>query len=154
MACTVQQFFTNQALHLRHGQFDVMARSYGVPLVVIMPTGERDVSLLPSRAAVAAFFRTKFEGLEEAGIDYLRAMVSEVETVSERRHAATVTWYYVDGNGARQGETRARYFLGRRSGGLTVEMIEFERLAFDAIADWVAQHERKVPGAGIDPRLA
>ncbi len=150
MPSSVQQFFTNQALHLRAGRFDLLARGYGVPLVVMLPGDGRHVSMLPDRAAIEQFFRAKFEGLEAAGIDYLRAMVTEIETVSERRYAATVVWYYVDPDGARRGETRARYFLGKKSGGLGVEMIEFEDLAFDAIADWVAENDRRVPSARAD----
>ncbi len=143
MPSIVQQFFTNQALHLRYGRFDLLAKPYAVPLVVMLPGEERGTSILPSRSAVENFFRAKFDGLQTAGIDYLRARVSEIETLSERRHVATVTWYYVDPYGRGQGETWARYFMGKRSGGLSVEMIEFRELAFDAIADWVVQNERR-----------
>lgn len=114
----------------------------------MMPAHTRVVSLLPTRRAVQSFFRSKFAGLEAAGIDYLRAMVVDLEQVSERRYAATVIWYYLDAAGTRQGETTARYFLGKRSGGLSVEMIEFRKLAFSAIADWVAQNDRRVPQSG------
>lgn len=152
MPSIVQQFFTNQALHLRHGRFDQLSGAYAVPLVVMLPSDDRTISVLPSRAAVENFFRAKFDGLGAAGIEYLRAMVTDVEAVSERRFAATVIWYYLDPAGARQGETTARYFLGKRTGGLVVEMIEFRRLAFDAIADWVGQYDRRVPAPEMRTR--
>ncbi len=151
MLSSVQQFFVGQALHLRHGRFDLMARPYSVPLVLILPDDQERVSILPSREAIKSFFRAKFDGLEAAGIDYLRAAVSGMDQTSSSRVAAKVSWHYVAPDGSRRGETRARYYLSRRSGGFVVEMIEFEELAFSAIVDWIGQSRRRVPFDGLDP---
>ena len=139
MASTVQQLFVAQALHLREGRIDSVARVYSVPLVVALPDVDPGYVVLSTRAQVEHFFRLKYDGLREAGISYLRASVTKTRTTGTDRIVANVEWYYLSAEGTRKGRTTARYFVARQGGQLTVQMIEFGHLAFPAIAAWFTE---------------
>ncbi len=149
MSDALHHFFVSQALHLREGRIESLARAFSVPLLVLLPRNVGVANVLRSRAAIETFFTAKFEGLEAAGIDYLRAQVKKIEQTSSERFMASVVWYYVGRAGLRQGETRARYYVARRSGGFRAEMIAFDHLAFPAIADWIALSAQTIPSAAI-----
>ncbi len=136
MASIVHQFFLSQALHLKEGRIDAVARAHSMPLVVALPDADPGYVVLSSRDRIERFFRLKYEGLREAGISYLRVAVAETRATAADRLDAMVDWYYLEPSGARAGTTTARYFLERRSGSLCIQMIEFQKLAFPSIVTW------------------
>ena len=140
MATCIQQLFTAQALHLRYGRIEQMVRPYAVPLPVALPAS--GFVVLPSRERVAEAFRMKFAGLKAAGIGYLRAAVTQTLSEADGRAKASVDWFYIGQSGERLGRTSAIYFIARENGALSVQMIEFERLAFPAISDWFQESGR------------
>lgn len=142
MAHIIHQFFTHQALALRAGRMAQLAHAYSTPLYVLLPRREDHVFCLADSQAVRRFFSLKFAGLEAAGIDYLRASVGDIRFDGDDRARASVEWHYMDHDGRRAARSRATYFLSRRPEGVHADMIEFEALAFPAIADWLAEAAR------------
>lgn len=136
LASSVSQFFSAQALHLKEGRIEAIARGYAVPLVVSLPDSEAGYAVISSRRGIEHFFSLKHAGLEQAGIAYLRVRVLQVVASGAHRVNALAEWYYLAADSTRAGQTTARYFLERRRGSLAVQMIEFERVAFPALADW------------------
>ncbi len=128
-----------QALYLREGRIEAMRRPYAIPLPVVL---DGAYYVVPSGEALECVFRSKYEGVRQAGIEYLRASVVEHRATSRQRCTALVDWYYIDRSGGRAGRTTARYFLNRRDGEITVSMIEFLHLAFPSIRTWFAQESR------------
>ena len=136
MASSVHQFFMSQALHLKEGRIEEVARGYSVPLIVALPDVEPGFVILSSRREIEHFFRLKHDGLKDAGVPYLRVQVTETQETAQDRYVAQVEWYYMTPDGERAGRTTARYFLEQPETSLSVQMIEFERIAMPAIVAW------------------
>ena len=143
MASSVHEFFMSQALQLKEGRIEELARGYSVPLIVVLPDVEPGFIVLASRKEVEHFFRLKHAGLQGAGISYLRVQVTDTQETAEGRYAAQVEWYYLSPEGEREGRTTARYFLEQPDGSLSVQMIEFERITMPALVTWF--HEAGQP---------
>ena len=149
MASSVHQFFLSQAHQLKEGRIEELARGYSVPLIVALPGAEPGFIVLASRKEIEHFFRLKHDGLRDAGISYLRIQVTETKETAEGRYAAQVEWYYLNPEGEREGQTTARYFLEQPGASLSVQMIEFERIAMPAIVTWfleAGQPSQRPPG--------
>ena len=146
LASTVHQFFVAQALHLKEGRIEAVARGYAVPLVVSLLERDSGFVVVSSRASVEHFFRLKHEGLQAAGISYLRVRVAEVHATGPQRMSVRAEWYCLAPDGSRAGRTTARYFLERWHGAICVQMIEFERVAFPALSDWFLAAAKERPG--------
>ena len=133
-----------QALHLKEGRIQAVARGYAVPLIVSLPGADPGFVVVSSRSSLERFFRLKHDGLKAAGIAYLRVRVTEVQPTGPDRMSVGAEWYYLTPDGSRAGQTTVRYFLERRHRAISVQMIEFERIAFPALSDWIrevgAQH--------------
>ena len=136
LASIIHQFLVAQALHLKAGRIEAVARAYAVPLVVSLPGVVPSFVVISSRAGIEHFFRLKYEGLRAAGIPYLRVRVAETHPTGRDRITVVAEWFYLTHDGSRAGQATARYFLQRQHGAITVHMIEFERVAFPALADW------------------
>jgi hypothetical protein len=136
LTSAVQQFFTMLALQLWESRIEELAGAYSVPLIVALPGVEPGYVVLSSRAQIEHFFRLKCEGLLNAGIPHLGVDVTESEAIASDRLSALVEWYYLTPGGERAGQTTARYYLERQGASYSVQMIEFERIAFPAIVDW------------------
>lgn len=152
MASSVRQFFASQALQLREGRLEELSGGYSVPLIVALPDVDPGFVVLSSRKEIEHFFRLKHDGLREAGISYLRVQVTETQETAPGRYTAHVEWYYLSPEGSRAGQTTARYFLEMPESALTVQMIEFERIAMPAIVSWfqkAGQPARKPPGVRL-----
>lgn len=128
MASSVHQFFMSQALQLKEGRLEELALGYSVPLIVAFPDVDPGFVVLSSRKEIEHLFRLKYDGLREAGISYLRVQVTDTQETAPGRHTAHVEWYYLTPEGARAGQTTARYFLEQPDSALSVQMIEFERI--------------------------
>lgn len=81
-------------------------------------------------------FRLQREGLEQNGIRDFELTISEVQSTSSDRLVVGVEWRYTQPDGSLAGVTSARYFLEEIGAELSVQMIEFESLAFAAIVSW------------------
>ena len=107
-----------------------------------LPDVEPGYVVLASRASIETFFRLKYEGLKAAGVPRLRVAVTQAKATAEDKLVAAVVWYYLEPGGTRAGATSARYFLERHCGGMTVQMIEFERVGFPLLVSWFQQAGR------------
>lgn len=137
LASAVHQFFVAQARHLQEGRIDIAARVYSLPLIVALPNSDPGFVVMTSRAEIEAVLRITYESLQTAAIPTLRVAVLEARRHPGERTAASVVWYFLSADGSRMGRTQARYFLERRQGIYSIEMVEFERIAFPEIGMWI-----------------
>ncbi len=151
MQAQTQPFFTAQANLLAEGRLSRMARSYSVPLMVLL-TRTGNWHRLASRQAILQTFYSKHLGVKEAGVGRLRACVMSETFTAPDRCRAEVTWFYVDRDARRLGRTVARYFLSRRADGLRVDMIEFRQVAFPQLIDWFGENSKEL-ARGTGPRI-
>jgi hypothetical protein len=132
----VQAFFRTQTDGLRKGRIASVARGFSIPLVVALPRTDPGFVVLSSRAEVEHVFRLQREGLQLDGIRDFDVQIADVRSTSSDRLAVEVRWRYMHADGSVAGITNARYFLEEIGHDLSVQMIEFESLAFAAIVSW------------------
>lgn len=145
LASRIHQFFVTQALHLKEGRIEAVARGYAVPLVMSLPGMDPEFVVLSSRSSIERFFRMLYDGLQAADIPSLRVRVAEMHPTGPNRVAVVAERHYFTRDGSHAGLTAARYFLENRHGAISIHMIEFERVAFPALSEWFRESGRVAP---------
>lgn len=135
MQSGVHEFFQAQASLLVEGRVAAVAQGYSIPLVVALPRTDPGFIVLASRLEVEHVFRLHHAGLKRADVTHLSVEISDIRPTTSDRLVASVEWHHKTPNGL-AGTTAARYFLEAIDAEPSVQMIEFQRLAFPSLVSW------------------
>jgi hypothetical protein len=115
------------------GDAGELARDYRNPVAVFLPGGLR---VEETSADTMATLRRLQAIARERGMVRVRPLVLGLRTVRPHRPAVTVSWQFLDGQDREIARSRLRYFFaGQRDGRFLIEMLEYERVAFDVDGD-------------------